>query len=183
MPLNVPSAVAQKECIQQAYARAGRNETDVDFVELHITGLSHHVPVSHADFVTVTGTAVGDPIEANAAAEIFARSEYVDVGTVKGNIGSVPPAVLARFTDESPWQSPGGGCLSRVTFEGLPHSREKEHPSHCESICSISCHRVGEASTPRDNRAATIAVSLGLWPIRHLPFRCRYRGLYRPCGH
>jgi acyl transferase domain-containing protein len=42
MPLNVPSAVAQKECIQTAYARAGRNITDVDFAELHITGAQHY---------------------------------------------------------------------------------------------------------------------------------------------
>jgi 3-oxoacyl-(acyl-carrier-protein) synthase len=42
MPLNVPSAVAQKECIQTAYARAGRNITDADFAELHITGARHY---------------------------------------------------------------------------------------------------------------------------------------------
>ncbi|KAJ7776526.1 hypothetical protein DFH07DRAFT_798454 [Mycena maculata] len=70
MPLNVPNAVAQKECIQTAYARAGREVTDADFVELHITG-----------------TSIGDPIEANAAGEIFARPEPLDVGTIKGNVG------------------------------------------------------------------------------------------------
>jgi hypothetical protein len=38
MPLNVPSAWAQKECIEMAYVRAGREVTDADFAELHITG-------------------------------------------------------------------------------------------------------------------------------------------------
>jgi acyl transferase domain-containing protein len=38
LPLNVPSSVAQKECIQKAYARAGRKLSDVDYAELHVTG-------------------------------------------------------------------------------------------------------------------------------------------------
>ncbi|KAJ7782237.1 hypothetical protein DFH07DRAFT_789912 [Mycena maculata] len=77
MPLSVPSAIAQKECIRTAYSRAGRAVTDVDFVELHITG-----------------TAIGDPIEANAAGEIFARSDEIDVGTVKGNVGHLEAAAF-----------------------------------------------------------------------------------------
>ncbi|KAF8180698.1 hypothetical protein K438DRAFT_1976521 [Mycena galopus ATCC 62051] len=77
LPLNVPNAMAQKECIRLAYARSGKKESDADFVELHITG-----------------TSVGDPIEANAAGEIFARSEYLDVGTVKGNVGHLEAAAF-----------------------------------------------------------------------------------------
>ncbi|KAJ7609191.1 hypothetical protein DFH06DRAFT_1247461 [Mycena polygramma] len=77
MPLSVPSGLAQKDCIQTAYARAGRHPTDADFAELHITG-----------------TSVGDPIEANAAGEIFARKEYLDVGTVKGNLGHLEVAAF-----------------------------------------------------------------------------------------
>lgn len=33
------------------------------------------------------GTAVGDPIEANAAGEVFARNDEVLIGSVKGNLG------------------------------------------------------------------------------------------------
>ncbi|KAJ7440955.1 hypothetical protein FB451DRAFT_1442691, partial [Mycena latifolia] len=77
MPLNVPSAVAQKECIQTAYTRAGRNLSDVDYVELHITG-----------------TPVGDRIEANAAGEIFGGGSGVAVGSVKGNIGHLEAAAF-----------------------------------------------------------------------------------------
>ncbi|KAF7358664.1 Polyketide synthase [Mycena sanguinolenta] len=75
MPLNVPSAVAQKECILGAYARAGKRPTDADFAELHITG-----------------TSVGDRIETTAAGEVF--SQNLDVGTVKGNIGHLETAAF-----------------------------------------------------------------------------------------
>ncbi|KAF7358662.1 Polyketide synthase [Mycena sanguinolenta] len=75
MPLHVPSAVAQKECILGAYARAGKRPTDADFAELHITG-----------------TSVGDRIETTAAGEIF--SQNLDVGTVKGNIGHLETAAF-----------------------------------------------------------------------------------------
>ncbi|KAJ6517364.1 hypothetical protein C8R47DRAFT_960482, partial [Mycena vitilis] len=74
MPLNVPSAVAQKDCIVNAFARAGR-EIGADYVELHITG-----------------TPRGDPIEANAAGEIF--PEGTVVGSIKGNIGHLESAAF-----------------------------------------------------------------------------------------
>ncbi|KAF7333968.1 Polyketide synthase [Mycena sanguinolenta] len=77
MPLNVPNAIAQKECIRSAYARAGKKPIDADFAELHITG-----------------TSVGDPIEGNAAGEIFAREDFLDVGTVKGNVGHLEAAAF-----------------------------------------------------------------------------------------
>jgi acyl transferase domain-containing protein len=35
----------------------------------------------------VIGTAVGDPIECDAAGAIFSRSDDVIVGSVKGNLG------------------------------------------------------------------------------------------------
>jgi hypothetical protein len=36
---------------------------------------------------TTLGTPVGDPIEANAAGEVFHRSGDIIVGSVKGNLG------------------------------------------------------------------------------------------------
>lgn len=71
-PLHAPSGIGQQECIRAAFNEAGRDPKDVDFVELHCTG-----------------TAVGDPIECNAAGPIFARSDEVVVGSLKGNIGYV----------------------------------------------------------------------------------------------
>ncbi|KAJ7708733.1 hypothetical protein B0H17DRAFT_1030700 [Mycena rosella] len=77
MPLNVPNAVAQTDCIEKAYARAGRKVSDVDYAELH-----------------VTGTSIGDPIESNGAGKIFARGSDLVVGSVKGNIGHLEAAAF-----------------------------------------------------------------------------------------
>ncbi|KAJ7686126.1 hypothetical protein B0H17DRAFT_1332956 [Mycena rosella] len=70
MPLNVPNGLIQQQCIHDAYKRANLNPRDADYVELH-----------------GTGTPVGDPIETNAAGEIFAIDRPALFGTVKGNIG------------------------------------------------------------------------------------------------
>ena len=87
-PLHAPSGVAQQECIKAAYKQAGRDPTDVDFVELHATGKPIYLPMFRSsEHIVVTGTAVGDPIECNAAGPIFARSDDVIVGSLKGNLG------------------------------------------------------------------------------------------------
>ncbi|EJU06376.1 polyketide synthase [Dacryopinax primogenitus] len=67
---NQPVGSAQQEAIKLAYQRAGKDPRTVDFVELH-----------------ATGTAVGDPIEANAVGELFNRQEELIVGSIKGNMG------------------------------------------------------------------------------------------------
>ncbi|KAF5356753.1 hypothetical protein D9756_006516 [Leucocoprinus leucothites] len=78
LPVYVPNGTTQRTCISQAYARAGREPTEADYVELHITG-----------------TSVGDPIEANAAGEIFCKNESrIKVGSVKGNIGHLECAAF-----------------------------------------------------------------------------------------
>ncbi|WP_425461783.1 type I polyketide synthase [Mycobacterium helveticum] len=68
----VPSVPGEADVIRSALARAGRNAADVHYVEAH-----------------GTGTRVGDPVEANALAEVFAgcRAEPLRVGSVKTNIG------------------------------------------------------------------------------------------------
>ncbi|KZT62761.1 hypothetical protein CALCODRAFT_477 [Calocera cornea HHB12733] len=67
---NQPVGSAQQEAIKLAYQRAGKDPRTVDFVELH-----------------ATGTAVGDPIEANAVGELFHRKAELIVGSIKGNMG------------------------------------------------------------------------------------------------
>jgi 3-oxoacyl-(acyl-carrier-protein) synthase len=37
-PLHAPYAAAQQQCIRDAFADAGRDPAEVDFVELHATG-------------------------------------------------------------------------------------------------------------------------------------------------
>ncbi|KAF7348038.1 putative polyketide synthase [Mycena sanguinolenta] len=53
-----------------AFERAGRNPSDVAYVEVH-----------------ATGTAKGDPTEANWVGQHFQRSKELLIGSVKGNIG------------------------------------------------------------------------------------------------
>ncbi|KAI0695501.1 polyketide synthase [Cerioporus squamosus] len=70
VPANAPAALAQKDAMLRAFRQAAREPQDVDFLELH-----------------ATGTAQGDPTEANWVGEAFARDDSIVVGSVKGNIG------------------------------------------------------------------------------------------------
>ncbi|KAF8128037.1 hypothetical protein K438DRAFT_2141448, partial [Mycena galopus ATCC 62051] len=71
------NGIAQQKSIYAAYKAAGLNPKDADYVELH-----------------ATGTRVGDPIETNATAEIFAEDRPAMFGTVKGNIGHLEVAAF-----------------------------------------------------------------------------------------
>ncbi len=77
--LTVPSGVAQERVIEEALLQAGVAPQDVDFLEAH-----------------GTGTEVGDPIELNAAAEVYGRGRDPGnpllVGSVKTNVGHLEPA-------------------------------------------------------------------------------------------
>lgn len=73
-----PSMDAQIQLIQDCYRRVGLNIADTGYVEAHMTG-----------------TAAGDPIEAEAIARTFGRSrdemDPVIVGSVKTNLGHTEP--------------------------------------------------------------------------------------------
>ncbi|KZV87149.1 ketoacyl-synt-domain-containing protein [Exidia glandulosa HHB12029] len=69
-PVHAPDAVAQEKAMRDAFRRAGRHPSEVDFVELH-----------------ATGTARGDPTEANWVGRVFKRDSELLIGSVKGNIG------------------------------------------------------------------------------------------------
>lgn len=71
-PVNAPVAEAQVNAMERAYEAAGRLPSEVDFVECH-----------------GTGTAAGDPAEANWVGQRFARPGELLIGSVKGNIGFV----------------------------------------------------------------------------------------------
>ncbi|CCL98280.1 uncharacterized protein FIBRA_00274 [Fibroporia radiculosa] len=69
-PVNAPVASAQQDAMLRAFAQAQRRPQDVDFIELH-----------------ATGTAQGDPTEANWVGAQFKRDDELLVGSIKGNIG------------------------------------------------------------------------------------------------
>lgn len=71
--LTAPSPQAQVRVLQDAYHNAGIDPAAVDYVEAH-----------------GTGTLLGDPIEANALAQVFRRSDAnrpLRIGSVKSNFG------------------------------------------------------------------------------------------------
>ena len=77
--LTVPRGTSQKAVIEAAAKQAQIAPTSVDYLEAH-----------------GTGTPVGDPIEINAAAEVYGSNRGPDtpllIGSVKTNIGHLEPA-------------------------------------------------------------------------------------------
>ena len=77
--ITMTSRKAQEKLAQKAYAAAGLDPIDTGYVEAH-----------------GTGTKAGDPIEAHAIAEIFARSRSATtplyLSSVKTNIGHLESA-------------------------------------------------------------------------------------------
>ncbi|KAF4618329.1 hypothetical protein D9613_011586 [Agrocybe pediades] len=69
-PVHAPVGNAQADAMLRAYKGTGRRPEEVDFIELH-----------------ATGTAAGDPTEANWVGEKFKRDGELLIGSVKGNIG------------------------------------------------------------------------------------------------
>ncbi|KAH9914224.1 thiolase-like protein [Fomitopsis serialis] len=69
-PPGAPVADAQRAAMMRAFAQANRNFKDVDYVELH-----------------ATGTAKGDPTEANWVGAECSREDELLIGSVKSNIG------------------------------------------------------------------------------------------------
>ena len=69
----MPNGEAQKSLMLSVYKAAGLNPTETAYVEAH-----------------GTGTATGDPIEAAALGEVFARrsdQRPIIIGSIKSNIG------------------------------------------------------------------------------------------------
>jgi acyl transferase domain-containing protein len=77
--LTVPDGDSQQALLREAYARAGVNPADVQYVELH-----------------GTGTRAGDPVEAGALGSVLGSARDADrpllVGSVKTNIGHLDAA-------------------------------------------------------------------------------------------
>ena len=77
--LTVPSGPAQERVIGEALSRAGLAPSEVDYLEAH-----------------GTGTELGDPVEAHAAAAAYGRGRDADrpllIGTVKTNVGHLEAA-------------------------------------------------------------------------------------------
>ena len=77
--LTVPSSAAQSALLEEAYARAGIEPDDIDYIEAH-----------------GTGTAVGDPIETHALGVAIGKRRRAKnpllIGSVKSNMGHLEAA-------------------------------------------------------------------------------------------
>ena len=75
----VPNGPAQERVIEEALSRSGVSPPDVDYLEAH-----------------GVGSALGDPIEVQAAAAVYGKGREADspllIGSVKGNIGHLETA-------------------------------------------------------------------------------------------
>ncbi|KAI0068533.1 polyketide synthase, partial [Artomyces pyxidatus] len=69
-PVNAPVAAAQRDAMRRAFLSARKDPKEVDYIELH-----------------ATGTAQGDPTEANWVGAEFIRDDEIIIGSVKGNLG------------------------------------------------------------------------------------------------
>ncbi|KAJ3795783.1 polyketide synthase [Lentinula aff. detonsa] len=69
-PVSAPVAAGQVGAMERAYRGLHRKPSEVDYVETH-----------------TTGTAAGDPVEANWVGEKFGRGKELLIGSVKGNTG------------------------------------------------------------------------------------------------
>ena len=77
--LTIPSSEGQIDLMRSVLARSGVAADEVDYLEAH-----------------GTGTAIGDPIEAAAIAEVYGRvrpkNRPLPIGSVKSNLGHLEPA-------------------------------------------------------------------------------------------
>jgi phthiocerol/phenolphthiocerol synthesis type-I polyketide synthase C len=77
--INVPTSATQAALLEEVYARAGIDPRDVSYIEAH-----------------GTGTAVGDPVEARALAQVMGQGRSADkpllIGSAKSNLGHLEPA-------------------------------------------------------------------------------------------
>ncbi len=114
--VTVPNGASQAALIRQSLSRANLQPDQIDYVEAH-----------------GTGTSLGDPIELEALASVFAGRNTVQnkltVGSVKANIGHLEAAagiagmlkLLAMFRhSQIPPQPPIRKLNSHVEWKGLP---------------------------------------------------------------
>ena len=145
--LPLPGKEAQKALIETAYREAGLDRKDVFYIEAH-----------------GTGTAIGDPVEANALGEMFGALRTANdkclIGSVKTNIGhleggagvaslikaalcvknrTIPPSL--HFTTPNP-QIAFSECNLEVVTAAIPYPEERQ----AEMMIGVNAFGIGGAN-------------------------------------
>ncbi|KAJ7716081.1 hypothetical protein B0H16DRAFT_1476979 [Mycena metata] len=159
-PVNAPVAESQADAMVRAYAGTGRVPAEVDYVEVH-----------------GTGTAAGDPAEANWVGEHFGgRAQELIIGSVKGNVGQTsqlaPQAHLTKLNPSIHWAD----YNMRVARKPEHLSAQNSSGKHLVSVCSsgiggVNVHVVLEgvaaptsASGPETATTPVLLIAGGLTP-------------------
>lgn len=136
--LTVPNGPSQQEVIRNALKKAKLKPVDVDYIEAH-----------------GTGTALGDPIEVNALAAVFAENEGdrvhpLLIGSVKSHLGHMEAAagiggfiktVLSLQNRQIPKQLHFHKPNQNIQWDGLPllvASQSQQWPQTDRCIAGVS---------------------------------------------
>ncbi|WP_369166503.1 SDR family NAD(P)-dependent oxidoreductase [Streptomyces sp. R28] len=141
--LSAPNGPAQEQVIRRALERSGLRPADIDHVEAH-----------------GTGTSLGDPIEANALAEVFGASRPegrpLHLGSLKSNIGHAQAAsgVVGLIK-----------VVQSLHNEALPRTLHADTPSRHVDWADSGLHLLREpapwpASAERVRRAGVSAFGI-----------------------
>ncbi|WP_405876178.1 SDR family NAD(P)-dependent oxidoreductase [Streptomyces sp. NBC_00005] len=136
--LSAPNGPAQEQVIRRALELSGLGPADIDHVEAH-----------------GTGTTLGDPIEANALAEVFGDSRPADrplyLGSLKSNIGHAQAASGVAGLIK---------VIQSLRHGMLPRSLHADTPSHHVDWADSGLHVLQEAvAWPAGERLRRAGVS------------------------
>ncbi|MFC7898118.1 type I polyketide synthase [Streptomyces sp. NPDC057381] len=136
--LTVPSGEAQRQVLREAYAKAGIDPGEVQYVELH-----------------GTGTPVGDPVEANALGEVLGSARGTEdrllVGSAKTNVGHLEGAAGITGLVKT---------LLSISHREIPASLHFRSPNPAIDLEALGLSVVdGLTSWPRPERRLVAGVS------------------------